>query len=115
MNIWKEIRETLLKFGEIILTKTEILTQMAKYKIAIKNKETEIDKIRSEIGDYTIIQVEQKERIDEEIVKLKIGKINEIRQEIESLNEKYNAAKVELTSETKPGTVSKSGDEKQAE
>lgn len=115
MNIWKEIRETLLKFGEIILTKTEILTQMAKYKIAIKNKETEIDKIRSEIGDYTIIQVEQKERIDEEIVKLKIGKINEIRQEIESLNEKYNAAKVELTSETKPGTGSKSGDEKQAE
>ena len=115
MNIWKEIRETLLKFGEIILTKTEILTQMAKYKIAIKNKETEIDKIRSEIGDYTIIQVEQKERIDEEIVKLKIGKINEIRQEIESLNEKYNAAKVELTSETKHETGSKSGDEKQAE
>ena len=28
MNIWKELSETLLKFGEIILTKTEIITQM---------------------------------------------------------------------------------------
>lgn len=115
MNIWKELSETLLKFGEIILTKTEIITQMAKCKIAIKNKEGEIDKIRIEIGDYTIIQIEQKEIIDEEIVKSKIEKINEIRKEIVTLTENYNAAKARLTSAPKPEAGAESGREKQAE
>jgi len=115
MNIWKEIKEFLLKSGEILLIKTEILTQMAKCKIAIKNKEEEINKIRIEIGDYTIIQVEQKERIDEEIVKNKVESINRIRVEIEELNEKYNEAKSRLINQNKPETGTDSGKEKQAE
>lgn len=115
MSIWKEVNETLLKFGEIVLNKTEIMTQMAKCKIAIKNMEGEIDKIRIEIGNYTIVQIEQKEPISEEIVRFKIDKINSIRKEIEELNEKYIAAKSRLVSEKKPDAGSGTGGEKQSE
>ncbi len=115
MNVWKEIKEFLLKFGEIALTKTEILTQMAKCKIAIKNKEEEINKIRIEIGDYTIIQIEQKDVINEEIVKHKVESINRIRKEIEELTEKFNQSKSELIRQNKSETGSSSGQEKQAE
>jgi hypothetical protein len=115
MNIWKEIKEFLLKFGEIILIKTEILTQMAKCKIAIKNKEEEINKIRIEIGDYTIIQIEQKDIINEEIIKHKVEKINHLRKEIEELTEKFNDAKSRLINQNKPETGTGSGDKKQAE
>jgi len=115
MNIWKEIKEFLLKFGEIFITKTEILTQMAKCKIAIKNKEEEINKIRIEIGDYTIIQVEQKEMLNEEIVKHKVESINRIRAEIEELNGQFNEAKSKLINQNKPETGPVSTNEKQAE
>lgn len=115
MSIWKEIGDTVLKFGEIVLTKTEIVTRMAKCRIAIKNKESEIDKIRIEIGNYTIIQIEHKEIIDEEFVKSKIENINEIRREIETLTEKYNAAKAQLTGEKRVEAETEPGKEKQAE
>ena len=115
MNIWKEIKEFLLKYGEIIINKTEILTQMAKYKIAIKNREEEINKIRIEIGDYTIIQIEQKETINEEIVKHKVETINRIRSEIEDLNIQYNDAKSQLINQNKPETGSGSSNEKQGD
>lgn len=115
MSIWKEISETMLKFGEIVLNKTEIVTQMAKCRIAIKNKETEIDKVRIEIGNYTIIQIEQKEPINEEIVRFKIEKINAIRKEIEELTVKYNTAKSQLISEKKQDAGSDTGGDKQAD
>ncbi len=115
MNIRKEIKEFLLKFGEFILIRTEILTQMAKCKIAIKNKEEEIDKIRIEIGDYTIIQIEQKETINEEIIKHKVEAINQLRKDIEELTEKFNDAKSRLINQNKTETGTGSSEEKQAE
>jgi len=102
MSIWKEVRETMLKFGELVLNKAEILTQMAKLKIAIKNKEGEIDEIRMTVGDYTITQVEQKQLISEEVVQFKIEIIKGIKKEIEELNKKYEEFKSKLIAEKKP-------------
>ena len=98
-----------------MLFRSEILTQMAKCKIAIKNKEDEINKIRIEIGDYTIIQIEQKEIINEEIVKHKVESINRIRAEIEELNSQFNEAKSKFIIQNKTETGTGSGNEKQAE
>ena len=115
MNLWKEIKEFLLKFSEVILTKTDILSQMAKSRIAIKRKEEEINKIRIETGDYTILQIEQKESIDEDVINQKIDAINRTKKEIEELTEKFNDAKSKLVNRNKPETGTDSGKEKQAE
>ncbi|HOP29812.1 MAG TPA: hypothetical protein PKZ64_09585 [Spirochaetota bacterium] len=115
MNLWKEIKEFLLKFSEVILTKTDILSQMAKSRIAIKRKEEEINKIRIETGDYTIFQIKQKESIDEDVINQKIEAINRIKKEIEELTEKFNDAKSKLVSRNKPEAGTESGKEKQAE
>jgi len=102
MSIWKDVRETMLKFGELALNKAEILLQMAKLKIAIKNKEAEIDEIRMTVGDYTITQIEQKQLISDEIVQFKINIINGIKKEIEELNKKFEELKSKLIADKKP-------------
>ncbi len=114
MSIWKEIREKIYKFGDTALDKAEILTKMGKYKFAIKNKEGEIDTMRMEIGDYSISQIEKNESINEEIIRLKIEKMNEIRKQVEELQNEYNEIKAKLVRENKTDAGEATDNEKQA-
>lgn len=96
MGFLKELGKYLVKYGEIALNKTEILTHMAKLKIEIKKREMEIEKIKIEIGDYVIDRVEKKEEINSEIIKFKINDMNTFKLGIEDLRIKLDSLKSQL-------------------
>jgi len=96
MSIWTEMKETLLSFSATAVNKTEVMAQMAKCKINIKSKESEVDKVLIEIGDYTVSQIEKNEDIKSDLLKEKIEKVNSIRAEIEELKTLYSESKLNL-------------------
>jgi len=108
MDFFKEFRKYLVKYGEIAVNKTEILTQLAKVKIEIKKREMEIEKVKIEIGDYVIDQFEKKTPISEDVIKFKIDSMNNFKIGIGDLRTKYEKIKTELW---ESGTKNKDGEQ----
>jgi len=96
MSIWDEIKETLFKFSETAINKTETVTLMAKHRINIKNKESEIDKVLIEIGKYTVSRIEENEKIEDNIIGSKIEKLNRIKIELEELKKQLDDARAKF-------------------
>jgi len=93
MSIWTEMKETLLSVSATAVNKTEIMAQMAKCRINIKSRESEIDKVLIEIGEYTVSQIEKNEDVKSDLLLEKIEKVNNIRSEIGELTALYDELK----------------------
>ena len=96
MGFLKEINRVMIKYGEMALTKTDIFMHMIKLKIDIKKKTMEIDKIKLEAGEYAISRYEKNEAIDEKILKRMVDSINIVRQELEDLQVRLEAVKLQI-------------------
>jgi hypothetical protein len=96
MGFLKEVSQFVIKYGEIALNKTEIFTQMVKVRIEIKKREMEIDKIKIEIGEYTIRQYERKDEINDDAVKPMVDRIYFAEKIIEELRIKLENIKSQL-------------------
>lgn len=96
MSYFKEMGKYMVKYGEIAITKTEVLAQMAKLKIEIKKRDMEIEKVKLEIGEYVIEQFEKQEEISSDVIKFKIDHMNNFRAGIDELKFKYETTKSSL-------------------
>lgn len=96
MGFLKEVNQFMIKYGEIALTKTDIFVQMVKLKIEIKKKMMEMDKIKSEAGEYVISQYEKKEPINESVIKSMADRIILSRQGLEELQVRLDSIKLQL-------------------
>ncbi len=96
MSFLKEFGRYAVIYGEIALNKTEILAKTAKLKIELKKKEMEIEKIKTETGDYVIGQFEKNEKISEEVIRFKIDCINSVKNGMEELRTNLEATKKQL-------------------
>jgi hypothetical protein len=59
MGVLKDVSESLLKYGEIIVNKTEEYSKILKLKLDIKRIENEIEKIEQRVGQHVIATIEQ--------------------------------------------------------
>ncbi len=96
MGFFKELSRYMVKYGEIAITKTEILAKLAKLKIEVKKREMEIEKIKIEIGEYVIAQFEKKDKISDDVIRFKIDSMNSFKQGIDELKIKLESVKTEL-------------------
>ena len=96
MSFFKELNTEILKYGKKFINNTEIVAQIAKFNIDIKKKKREIVKIKVEIGDYIVEQYNKKVQPDDDIMQLKIEKINNINSEIDHLKIEIESFKSQL-------------------
>jgi len=96
MGYFNELSKYLVKYGEIAITKTEVLAQMAKLKIEIKKRDMEIEKVKIEIGEYVVEQFDKQEQISNDVIKFKIDHMNTFKQGIDELKVKYESTKSSL-------------------
>ena len=58
MSFLKEAGDSLIKYSEIIVNKTEEYTKIAKLLLDIKKLESDIEKNQSELGKFVIVSLE---------------------------------------------------------
>ena len=88
MSLLREIGDSLVKYGEILINKTEDFTRTAKTRILIRKKENEINSIKIIIADHVIAQLHKNSAIDTELINPRISAINALNLEITSLRVK---------------------------
>lgn len=64
MGVFKDVGDSLLKYGEIIVNKTEEYSKILKLKLDIKKIEGEIERIERRIGQHVIEKVLAGENLD---------------------------------------------------
>ncbi len=93
MSLLKEMGDSLIKYGEILISKTEDFTRTARIRIEIRKKEIEINNIKIIIADHVIAQTHKKAAIDTELVNARISAINSLNLEITGLRVKLEELK----------------------
>lgn len=58
MSFFRDAGDSLIKYSEIIVNKTEEYTKIAKLTLDIKKLESDIEKIQSELGRFVIVSFE---------------------------------------------------------
>ncbi len=97
MGIFKDAGESLLKYGEIIVNKTEEYTKIAKHTFDIKKLEGDEEKIKVQIGKIIIEKLEKGEiKAD-----LKEKEISRLYDEIIIIREKIKSIKAEIEKQKK--------------
>ncbi|HPS57745.1 MAG TPA: hypothetical protein PK514_06525 [Spirochaetota bacterium] len=111
MSLLSEMGDSLIKYGEILISKTEDFTRTARIRIEIRKKEIEINNIKIIIADHVIAQTHKKAAIDAELVNARISAINSLNLEItglkvrlEELKNQSNAPESDKNG-TEPGTL----------
>ncbi|MBN1534749.1 MAG: hypothetical protein JXA20_18910 [Spirochaetes bacterium] len=64
MGVLKDVSESLLKYGEIIVNKTEEYSKILKLKLDIKKIENEIETIEQKVGRHVIATIEEGRTLD---------------------------------------------------
>jgi hypothetical protein len=106
MGIFKDAGESLLKYGEIIVNKTEEYTKIAKHTFDIKKLEGDEEKIKIKIGDLVIDKFEKGEKgID-----LKDKEISALYDDIIAIREKIKSIKAEIEKEKKGESTKEQAD-----
>lgn len=85
MSLLREMGDTLIKYGEVLISKTEDFTRTARIRIEIRKKEIEINNIKIIIADHVIAQTHKKAAIDTELVNARINSINSLNLDITGL------------------------------
>ena len=94
MSIFKEAGDSILKYGEIVINKTEEYTKIAKLKLEIKQLEGEIEKCHIRAGRLAASEHQK----GQPTFDLTQNEIKEIVEKIDSLNEKIEMKKREIES-----------------
>ncbi len=108
MGFFKDAGESLFKYSEKLVNKTEEYAKIAKLTMDIKRFENNIEKIHAEIGAYIKKLVDQGEttvKLDEEYIKEKSESIEEINNSIEDKKREIT----EIKKEKSPGNQVKTG------
>ncbi len=104
MSFLKEAGDSLIKYSEIIVNKTEEYTKIAKLLLDIKKHESDIEKNQSELGKYIIIALENGQKnldlADPHVADF-FKRIKENRVGIETKREEINTIKQSGRSENK--------------
>jgi hypothetical protein len=85
MSLLREIGDSLIKYGEILISRTEDFTRTARIRIEIRKKEIEINNIKIIIADHVIAQTHKDDPIDTELINDQISSINSLNLEITGL------------------------------
>jgi hypothetical protein len=101
MGIFKEASESLFKYSEKLINKTEEYARIAKLNMDIKRLESNIDKVCNEIGDYVLKKIDAGEKslsLDDEFLAEKTRTISVIRHDIEAKRHEITGIKTSPTS-----------------
>ncbi|NLV67519.1 MAG: hypothetical protein GXY14_07565 [Spirochaetes bacterium] len=85
MSLLREMGDSLIKYGEILISRTEDFTRTARIRIEIRKKEIDINSIKIIIADHVIAQTHKKASIDTELINARISTINSLNLEITGL------------------------------
>jgi|GEM_PF-805756 len=91
MSIFKDASQTLLKYGELLVNKTEEYTKIAKLNLDIKKLEGSIDKMISTAGQYIVEKLDNKESFTQDD-----SSLNETHKEIVALREDVATIKKDI-------------------
>ena len=95
MSLLREMGDSLIKYGEILISKTEDFTRTARIRIEIRKKEIEINNIKIIIADHVIAQTHKKAAIDTELLNARISSINSLNLEITGLRVRLEELKTQ--------------------
>ncbi len=110
MGILKDAGDSLLKYGEIIVNKTEEYTRIAKLTFDIKKLEGEEEKVKIEIGSLIIEKIGKGVKtlnLNDEEIKSLYDKIKKINDNIKSIRKKIEKHK--KAGSTKPESENTEG------
>ena len=96
MGFFKDASESLFKYSEKLITKTEEYARIAKLTMDIKRLEMSIDRICAEVGDFVIKRVDAGEanlNLADEFIVEKARRIASIRNDIEGKRSEITAIK----------------------
>ncbi len=111
MGILKDTGETIIKFGEILVNKTEEFARLGKLNVEIKRFQIDQGVAEKDLGRYVISKIEsgapsleltdpRVKELHDKVMTLK-SKVEEKRAEIEKVKEE-SKAKMDMKSEKKP-------------
>jgi tRNA uridine 5-carbamoylmethylation protein Kti12 len=92
MGIFKEAGETIVKYGELLISKTERLSKIAKLKIDIKRIELDIGIAEKETGRFVIEKIEK----GETSIDLNEPKLRELKDKIDDFKKQIRAKRDEI-------------------
>ncbi len=104
MSFLKEAGDSIIKYSEIIVNKTEEYTKIAKLLLDIKKLESDIEKNQSELGKYVIVGLENGQKnldLADPHISDFFKRIKEDRAGIEAKREEINTIKQSGRSENK--------------
>lgn len=87
MGFFDEAKSSIIRFSDILVTKTEMYAKIAKLNFEIKKKEYEISKVHSEIGQSVFNLFESGAKsinIEDPKIRQNCLKIKTLKEEIES-------------------------------
>jgi predicted nucleic acid-binding Zn-ribbon protein len=108
MGIFKEAGETIVRYGELLISKTERLSKIAKLKIDIKRIELDIGITEKETGRFVIEKIEKGEAsvdLNEPRLKELKDKISDLKKQIQTKREEIEKIKSESGSSKDQGAA----------
>lgn len=112
MSLLRDMGDSLIKYGEILINKTEQITKTARVRIEIRKKEIEINNIKILIADHVIAMAEQNRQPDNEFLVTRMSSIKDLTRDIDELRVKLEEIKSQNSStgqsDAKPGPVTES-------
>lgn len=113
MGFFKDAGESLFKYSEKLVSKTEEYAKIAKLSMDIKRYESTIEKIHAEVGEYIKKLIDQGKNtvsFSEQYIKEKSESIDEINKNIEA--KKKEIAEIKKENATGNQVKTESGTEK---
>lgn len=113
MSLLRDMGDSLIKYGEILINKTEQFTRTARIRIEIRKKELEINNIKILIADHVIAQAEQNKQPESEFISTRMITIKGLDRDIADLRVRLEELKAQnggspRPSDDKPGPVTES-------
>ncbi len=97
MSLLREMSDSLIKYGEILIDKTEQFTRSARIRIDIRKKEIEINNIKVLIADHVITSTDQNRPVEIEFLSSRMNAIKGLNSDIEGLRIKLEEQKKQNT------------------
>jgi len=88
MSLLRDVGDSLIKYGEILIDKTENFTRTARTRIQIRKNEQEISNIKIIIADHVLSRRAEGLGPEESLLEQRAGSIKGLEQEIAELRKK---------------------------
>jgi len=96
MGIFKDAGDSLLKYGGIIVNKTEEYTRIAKLTMDVKKYSNDVEKLQAKIGKMVVSEMEKSNGsmdLKDPVIKKYYEEINELKKEIQKTKEEIKKIK----------------------